>query len=128
MVKVVSHGSEMESQGVIEGISKKVPTSGEQLLLEEYVYALGAEAPHHTHDIEQIGYIVSGQLEMTFAGEKYVLSPGDCYLVPRGLEHDVKALTDQAKTVLISAIGNGGHGHHHDEHDHDEHDHGPNEH
>ena len=118
MVNVVSLGSEMDAQGVIEGISKKVPTSGEELLLEEYVYALDAEAPHHTHDIEQIGYIVSGRLEMTFAGEKYVLGPGDCYLVPKGLEHDVKALTDQAKTVLISAIGSGGHGHSHDGHDH----------
>ena len=120
MVNVVSLGNEVDSQGVIEGISKKVPTSGEELLLEEYVYALGAEAPHHTHDIEQIGCIVSGQLEMTFADEKYVLGPGDCYLVPKGLEHDVKALTDQAKTVLISAIGSDGHAH---SHDHDRHDH-----
>jgi quercetin dioxygenase-like cupin family protein len=120
MQKLVSLSQEMETKPVIEGIAKKVPQSGKELLLEEYVYQEGAAAPFHTHDCEQIGYIVSGKMEMTLAGETHILGPGDCYLMPRGLEHDVKALTD-AKTVLISSVGEGHH-HHHDE-DHGDHDH-----
>ena len=119
MAEVVSFSRAMESEPVIEGISKKVPKSGEDLLLEEYMYEPGATAPHHTHDFEQIGYIISGELEMTFAGDTFVLGPGDCYLVPRGLQHDVTALSGQAKTVLISSLA--GDDHNHDEHGDDEH-------
>ena len=61
---------------------------GEQMLLSKADLEPGAILPVHNHPHEQGGVILSGQLTLTIDGETQVLSAGDMYLVPGGVEHN----------------------------------------
>tara|TARA_B100000686_G_scaffold36848_1_gene38317 strand:+ start:322 stop:675 length:354 start_codon:yes stop_codon:yes gene_type:complete len=51
----------------------------------------GGFVPLHKHPHEQIGYVVSGQILMTIAGEEHHLEPGGSYVIPGGIEHSALA-------------------------------------
>lgn len=46
--------------------------------------------PLHSHVHEQIGTIISGEIELTIDGEARLLKPGDTYIVPGNIEHSAK--------------------------------------
>ena len=53
-----------------------------------------------------IGYILEGQMEIDFNGEKKVFSPGDGVFIPAGEKHKHKGrvLTDKVKAILVEDI------------------------
>lgn len=50
-----------------------------------------------------IGYILEGQMEIDFDGEKIILGPGDGIFIPAGPEHKHKGrvLTDKVTAILV---------------------------
>ncbi len=50
-----------------------------------------------------IGYILEGQMEIDFNGDKEVFGPGDGVFIPAGPEHKHKGrvLTDKVKAILV---------------------------
>lgn len=52
-----------------------------------------ARLPSHSHPHEQITTVLSGELELTIAGEARVLRPGMAALIPGGVPHSAHALT-----------------------------------
>jgi quercetin dioxygenase-like cupin family protein len=48
----------------------------------------------HSHPNEQVGYVISGELEMTIDGVVRVCAPGDCYHIPGDVEHMGRAVSD----------------------------------
>ena len=50
-----------------------------------------------------VGYVVEGQLEVDFDGNKIVFDPGDGIFIPPGEEHKHmgKALTDVVRMILV---------------------------
>ena len=55
--------------------------------------------PEHSHPNEQVGLILSGDLEFTIGGETRTLKPGEMFRIPGGVPHSVVAL-DQPVRVL----------------------------
>lgn len=53
-----------------------------------------ASLPVHSHPHEQIVNLLEGQFELTVAGEKVLLSPGQVVLIPPNAPHAGRALTD----------------------------------
>ena len=53
-----------------------------------------------------IGYILEGQMEIDFDGEKEVFGPGDGVFIPAGEAHKHKGrvLTDKVKAILVEDI------------------------
>ena len=51
----------------------------------------GAGVPTHSHPHEQLGHVLEGELELTIAGEPHVLSPGDAFQIPGGVEHAARS-------------------------------------
>lgn len=53
-----------------------------------------------------IGYILEGQIEIDFDGEKKVFNPGNGIFIPAGEEHKHKArvLTDTVKAILVEDV------------------------
>ncbi|MBC8471506.1 MAG: cupin domain-containing protein [Planctomycetes bacterium] len=53
-----------------------------------------------------IGYILQGQMEIDFDGEKIVFGPGDGVFIPEGPEHKHKGrvLTDKVKAILVEDV------------------------
>lgn len=49
----------------------------------------------HTHNHEQIGYILSGSLRITIQGETEILGAGDAYSIPANVRHGFTVLGDK---------------------------------
>jgi len=71
------------------GVTAKI-ASGEKMMLSLVTLAPNAVVPTHSHPHEQMGFMVSGTLELTIEGETRVLSGNDMYLVPGGVPHAAK--------------------------------------
>lgn len=52
------------------------------------------EATDHSHPSEQLGYVISGALAVTVAGDRRVLRPGDGYVIPGGVRHGFAVVSD----------------------------------
>ena len=71
-----------------------------------YTYEPGTVFPDHTHGVDKIDAVISGQFELIVAGERAVLGPGDWIAVPRGVPHTATVVGD-APVVSLDAVRNG---------------------
>lgn len=67
---------------------------GENVTVSFWDLEPGATIPPHSHPHEQITSLISGEMEMTVAGETRRLGPGCVATIAPGVEHSVKALTE----------------------------------
>jgi quercetin dioxygenase-like cupin family protein len=70
-----------------------------------YVYPPGTHFPEHTHGVDKIDAVVSGQFELVLSGERAVLGPGDWIAVPRGVRHAATVVGDEP-VVSLDAVKN----------------------
>lgn len=63
---------------------------GDRMLLSLVDLAAGTMIPPHSHPHEQMGMVVSGEVEFTIGGETRLLKPGDVYVAPSGVAHSVR--------------------------------------
>ncbi|MCS7071648.1 MAG: cupin domain-containing protein [Anaerolinea sp.] len=73
----------------------------DEVMLCEFYLLRGAVVPRHQHMNDQVGYVVSGKIELTIGGQTRILEPGDSYAIPGGIEHGAVALED---SVLIDTF------------------------
>jgi quercetin dioxygenase-like cupin family protein len=52
-----------------------------------------AQVPAHSHPQEQLTTVLSGELELTVAGDVKVLRPGMVAFIPGGVPHSARAVT-----------------------------------
>jgi unsaturated pyranuronate lyase len=89
-----------EAREMLPGI--KIRTFwGKEMLLSLVDIEPHAEIPMHSHLHEQVGRIISGEIEMTINGKKGVYKEGDTYIVPGNVQHNGKA---GAKAVQVLDI------------------------
>lgn len=55
----------------------------------------GATLPTHSHDNDQIGYLISGRLTAIVEGEEHELEPGDSYAFPGEEVHGAENRGDE---------------------------------
>ena len=80
---------------IFPGFTAKIIDSPSQNLTLVYVRVqAGTLLPEHAHPQEQVTNMLSGQLEITVAGETQVLEPGMVGIIPPNALHRAKALTD----------------------------------
>ena len=77
---------------MFSGVFRRTLTAGDRLMLIEVTLEEGAVVPMHTHPHEQTGYLISGRFLFELGDEKRELGPGDCWLVPSNVPHQVPAL------------------------------------
>jgi len=75
------------------------PLIGERLNINVVVIDAGCEAEVHTHDEEQMGYVVSGTCEFTDGNATWTLGPGDTYHALPGVPHGAKALDERCVII-----------------------------
>ena len=85
---------------VAKGVKRAVLARGGKLMAVEVCFDKGSVGAMHSHEHEQISYIVSGSLEYIIEDKKQVLSAGDSCHVPSGAIHGVLAL-DQTKLIDV---------------------------
>ncbi len=94
---------EIELDKVTEMISRKVVT-GEREMLAQIYLKKGALVPMHSHESEQITYVLQGALKFLIGGEEITVREGEVLHIPSWVEHQAEALDDTFELDLFSPI------------------------
>ena len=54
----------------------------------------GSSLPAHSHPHEQISSMIEGEFELTVDGIPHLLETNDVFIIPSGIPHSGKAITD----------------------------------
>ncbi len=85
---------------VVEGDVTRYIYTGKNLQVVEYHFPPNKTFPAHSHDVhEQMGYLVKGKMGMKVGEKETILTPGDWYHAPIGVEHN--AWTFEEPSVLL---------------------------
>lgn len=68
--------------------------SGQQGMLARLLLRAGCVVPMHSHENEQITYILEGALKFTIQGEEIVVRSGEILVIPPHMPHTAEALED----------------------------------
>lgn len=79
--------SEIEEESGAPGVSRKILSYTDELMIVENHFEKGAVGALHHHPHTQITYVVSGQFEFEINGEKKIVNSGDSMLKKDGIEH-----------------------------------------
>ena len=94
---------EIELDKVTEMISRKVVT-GEREMLAQIYLKKGALVPMHSHESEQMTYVLQGALKFLIAGEEITVREGEVLHIPPGVEHQAEALEDTFELDVFSPV------------------------
>ena len=94
---------EIELEKVTEMISRKIVT-GEREMLAQIYLKRGALVPMHSHESEQMTYILQGALRFIVEGEEIIVSEGEVLHIPPFARHQAEALEDTFELDIFSPI------------------------
>jgi quercetin dioxygenase-like cupin family protein len=90
--------AELTTLRVWNGVSGRV-LGGERVTMAVVELEPSAVVPEHNHEHEQIGVCVSGSVTYRVGDEERVLSPGNTWLIPGGVPHEVHTGPEGAVVV-----------------------------
>ena len=88
----------------LDGIELKTLTYGDKMSLTEFRLEKGHDLPAHEHPHEQIGYLVSGRIELTIGDQVFQTAPGDSWCIPGGVRHGAKVYEDSVAVEVFSPV------------------------
>ena len=94
---------ELDLEKVTELISRKL-VAGERQMLAQVYLKRGALVPLHTHESEQLTYVLDGMLKVRMGSEDVIVRDGEVVRIPSGVPHQAEALTDTFELDLFSPI------------------------
>ena len=94
---------EIALEKVTEMISRKI-VSGEREMLAQIYLKRGALVPFHTHDSEQMTYILQGALRFHIGGEEIIVREGEVLHIPSRVPHQAEALEDTLELDIFSPL------------------------
>ena len=92
---------EITLEKVTEMISRKI-VSGDREMLAQIYLKRGAQVPIHTHDSEQMTYVLQGSLKYLVGGEEIIVREGEVLHIPSGMPHQAEALEDTFELDVFS--------------------------
>ncbi|HWQ14309.1 MAG TPA: cupin domain-containing protein [Roseiflexaceae bacterium] len=82
-----------------EGARRRVLSYGGGMMAVQFEFDAGVSAPIHSHPHEQIGYVVSGEIDLIMEGRETArLRAGCTYYVPPNVRHGI--VTHTPTTLL----------------------------
>jgi quercetin dioxygenase-like cupin family protein len=94
---------EIELEKVTEMFSRKIVT-GEREMVTQIYLKKGALVPMHSHESEQMTYVLQGLLKFVVGGEEVVVREGDILHIPSWAPHQAEALDDTFTLDIFSPI------------------------
>jgi len=94
---------EIALEKVTEMISRKIIT-GEREMVTQIYLKRGAIVPEHSHESEQLTYVLTGALKFTLDGRDVTVRPGEILRIPSWMPHSAEALEDTFELDLFSPI------------------------
>ena len=90
-----------KSVEMIPGVTRQLISHGEQAMAVRFELTKGSSVPGHAHRYEQIGFVITGRLEMTIGDESRLLEPGDGYTIPPHVTHGATAFDEDCVVVDV---------------------------
>jgi quercetin dioxygenase-like cupin family protein len=94
---------EIAPEKVTEMISRKIVT-GEREMLAQIYLKKGCLVPMHSHESEQMTYVLQGALKFLIHGEEITVREGEVLHIPSWVEHQAEALDDTFELDVFSPI------------------------
>ncbi len=94
---------EVPEERLREDISRKI-ISGDRVMAAHVFLKKGAVVPPHSHESEQMTYILEGLLELTLPGGVFSVGEGQVLVIPSNVEHSAVALEDTLDMDVFSPI------------------------
>lgn len=95
--------SEIPEERLTAKLSRKM-ISGKRLMLAQVFLKKGCVVASHSHESEQITYILKGLLEFTLPNKKVRVGKGQVLAIPSNMEHSAVALEDTLDLDVFSPI------------------------
>ena len=86
------HWADIEPVEMLPGLDRRTLSCGARLMIAEFRARAGVEVPLHTHPHEQLGYVVSGEVQLTIRRQTARCGPGDSYTIASGVPHGARFL------------------------------------
>ena len=86
------------------GITKRILSYDDSLMVEELIFEEGARSKMHAHTPVQIPYVKSGAFEFTVGDESFILKEGDTAYMGPDEPHCVKCLRQGTLVVAFSPV------------------------
>ena len=99
----VHRWDEIALEKITEMISRKI-VSGDREMLAQIYLKRGALVPMHSHESEQMTYILQGALKVVVGGDVLIVREGEVLHVPSGVPHQAEALEDTLELDVFSPI------------------------
>jgi len=94
---------EIALEKITEMVSQKIVAGDREMLAQIYLKR-GALVPMHTHDSEQMTYVLQGSLRFLVGGEEIIVREGEVLHIPSGVPHQAEALDDTFELDVFSPI------------------------
>ena len=89
---------------IAPGLYKRRLASGASLQISEFFFDPGVEEGGHTHQADEVGYIVAGEFDIRLGNESRRVGPSDSYSLPAGVTHAVKCVRS-GSYILVKLRG-----------------------
>jgi quercetin dioxygenase-like cupin family protein len=94
---------EIALEKVTEMISRKIIT-GEREMVTQIYLKRGAIVPLHSHESEQMTYVLQGGLRFMINGEEITVREGEVLHIPSWVPHQAEAIDDTFEMDIFSPI------------------------
>ncbi len=94
---------EMPKEVLNEQVGRKI-IAGEKRMLAQVFIAKGGFVPEHSHEAEQITYILEGALRFQIEGKEVVVGKGQVLVIPSNVPHSALALEDTLDVDVFSPL------------------------
>jgi quercetin dioxygenase-like cupin family protein len=101
-MKVIAQASQETCVITPEGAKRQILSYGGGMMLVQFTFEADVTAAMHSHPHEQIGYVVSGEIDLIMDGyETTRLTTGSSYYVSPNIKHGIVTHTP---TILIDCF------------------------
>src|SRR5437773_9621024 len=94
---------EIALEKVTEMLSRKIVAGEREMLAQVYVKR-GCLVPMHSHESEQMTYILQGALKFVIGGDEITVREGEVLHIPSQVEHQAEALEDTFELDVFSPV------------------------
>jgi len=94
---------EIALEKITEMMSQKI-IAGEREMLAQIYLKRGALVPTHSHDSEQMTYVLQGALRFVVQGEEVIVREGEVLHIPSSTPHQAEALEDTFELDVFSPV------------------------
>jgi unsaturated pyranuronate lyase len=100
---VLHRWDDMPSQTMAPGVDRRFLTAS-RVTVARFALARGAQVPVHSHDHEQVSYVLRGSLQFTVGGRELTVHGGEVLEIPSWVEHGVVAIEDTEVLDVFSPV------------------------